>query len=54
MKKMSFGGWDAIFDKRIFAIHKDKEIFVIKQINIIEEQQLLVKFFCMNANINYS
>lgn len=42
---MSFGGWDAIFDKRIFAIHKDKEIFVIKQINIIEEQQLLVKFF---------
>ena len=45
MKKMSFGGWDAIFDKRIFAIHKDKEIFVIKQINIIEEQQLLVKFF---------
>lgn len=49
---MSFGGWVAIFDKRIFTIHK--EIFVIKQIHIIEEQQLLLTFFCMNANINYS
>jgi hypothetical protein len=43
MKKMSFGGWDAIFDKRIFAIHT--EIFVINQIHVIEEQQLLVKLF---------
>ena len=40
---MSFGGLDAKFDKRIFTIHK--EIFVIKQIHIIDKQHLLVKLF---------